>query len=366
MVHPYQQQKQLLLPPPNNQLPRPTQPSKSMSMPTQLNPNPDNKATQPVYNNEVARYPTYPINAVELKGVQLRSRKALQGPTITEVNDVPEEEAEKESSFPNQFLSKPVQKEVPQTKFDFANELCNVNIKIPLLQAIKDIPVYNKTVRELCTRKQKKKEDPKTVQVIGQLVDLMLGNLTIPKYLDPGSHVIKRCVPEDDIFDILHACHIEPCRGHFATQPTTQNILTVGYYWPTIHKDCKRYVYHCDKCQRMGRLTCSDEMPLHPQLSIEAFEKWGLDFVGPINPPSRRKQYIVVCTYYVTKWVEVVTLKRARDTKVVDFLYSEIFTRFGVPREITTDQGPQFTFELIAALVKEYEIRHWNSTPYHP
>ena len=81
-------------------------------------------------------------------------------------------------------------------------------------------------------------------------------------------------------------------------------------------------------------------MPLHPQLSIEPFKKWGLDFVGPINPPSKNKEYILVCIDYVTKWVKVVALKHARDTKVIEFLYSEIFSRFGVPHEITTDQGP--------------------------
>ncbi|XP_059068524.1 uncharacterized protein LOC131859030 [Cryptomeria japonica] len=160
-------------------------------MPTQPNPNPNNKPSQPVYNNEVAGYPTYLVNIVELEGVQLGLGKALQGPTIREINEEHEAESEKEPPFPDRLLSKPIQKEPTQTEFDLINELYNVNIKIPLLQAIKDIPVYNKIVRELCTRRKKKKEDPKTVQVIGQLVDLMLGNLTIPKYADPGSPVIQ-------------------------------------------------------------------------------------------------------------------------------------------------------------------------------
>jgi hypothetical protein len=29
-----------------------------------------------------------------------------------------------------------------------------------------------------------------------------------------------------------------------------------------------------------------------PQVLIEPFEKWALDFVGPINPPSKQKRYI--------------------------------------------------------------------------
>jgi hypothetical protein len=59
------------------------------------------------------------------------------------------------------------------------------------LKAIKDIPMYTKMVQELCTWKQKNKQDPKAIQVIRQLENLMLGNLTIPKYSDPRSLAIK-------------------------------------------------------------------------------------------------------------------------------------------------------------------------------
>ena len=91
-----------------------------------------------------------------------------------------------------------------------------------------------------------------------------------------------------------------------------------------------------------------------------------MDFIGPIDPPSNGKSYILVCTDYVTKWVEVKAMKHARDDKVAKFLYEEIFTRYGVIREIVTDQGAQFTSTLVATLANEYNIRHKKYTPYHP
>ena len=107
-------------------------------------------------------------------------------------------------------------------------------------------------------------------------------------------------------------------------------------------------------------------MPLQPQVLIDPFEKWALDFVGPINPTSRKKRYILVSTDYVTKWVEEKVVPRATKQVVVDFLHEDIFTRFGVPREIVTNQGSQFTSHLMTTLVQQYKIKHRLSSPYHP
>ncbi len=74
--------------------------------------------------------------------------------------------------------------------------------------------------------------------------------------------VIRRCLREDETYDVLCACHDEPYVGHFANKWTALKILNIGYYWPKLHKDAAQYIKKCDKCQRMGQLTKMGEMAL--------------------------------------------------------------------------------------------------------
>ena len=99
---------------------------------------------------------------------------------------------------------------------------------------------------------------------------------------------------------------------------------------------------------------------------IEPFEKWAIDLIGPINPTSLSKKHILVCTYFVTKWVEAKVVSFAIEKVVVDFIFTEIFTGFGVPRENFSDNGLQFISNLVQGVMEKYKIRHKKSTLYHP
>ena len=121
----------------------------------------------------------------------------------------------------------------------------------------------------------------------------------------------------------------------------------------------------CDNCQIMDQPLQSHEILIQPQIVLEPFEKWALDFVGSINPSSRHKSYILVCTDYVTKWVEAKALTRATEQAVSNFQFENIFVRFGIPREIVTDGGPQFTSHMIQKLVEKYKIHHRIISRYH-
>jgi len=51
--------------------------------------------------------------------------------------------------------------------------------------------------------------------------------------------IIRRCVREEEVFDILKYAHDEPCGGHFADKQTAYKVLRASYFWPSFFKDAK-------------------------------------------------------------------------------------------------------------------------------
>jgi hypothetical protein len=70
--------------------------------------------------------------------------------------------------------------------FNLLGELQNLYVKIPLLQALRDVPIYARTVRDICFKKPgRKTKDFLTVHVMGDLPALMSGKVPLVKYGDP-------------------------------------------------------------------------------------------------------------------------------------------------------------------------------------
>jgi len=103
-------------------------------------------------------------------------------------------------------------------------------------------------------------------------------------------------------------------------------------------------------------------------LTLQAFEKCAIDFVGPINPPRKHtgSRYIITATEYLTRWVEAREIKDCIATTVVRFIFDDIITRFGCPKILMSDQETHFINKTVEALTEEFAVHHKKSTPYHP
>jgi len=106
-------------------------------------------------------------------------------------------------------------------------------------------------------------------------------------------------------------------------------------------------------------------MPLNGILEVEHFDCWDIDFMGPFLS-SYSNLYILVCVYYVTKWVEATACIANDALTVVNFLKKNIFPRFGTPRVLISDRGKHFCNKDLESVLARYSVKHKVATPYHP
>ena len=146
-------------------------------------------------------------------------------------------------------------------------------------------------------------------------------------------------VPEHKKQMILAASHDHQLAGHMGIDNTYQR-LSDKYYWKEMYEDIREYVRTCDTCQKRRRDKDIDKLQPIPPTS--AFDHIGIDIVGPLPRTLRGNRYIVVAVDYLTKYPEARALPLADTLNIAPFIYEDIICRYGIPRELTSDNGTEF------------------------
>jgi hypothetical protein len=106
-----------------------------------------------------------------------------------------------------------------------------------------------------------------------------------------ANDMLLRCVNNEEAQKMLKETHgssnyFTHVGGIFSAKTIGFKIIRKGYYWLTIFHDSYVFSRSCDKCQKFAGKEFLSAMPLPPTLPEFTFSKWGLDFIGPINPVS--------------------------------------------------------------------------------
>lgn len=179
--------------------------------------------------------------------------------------------------------------------------------------------------------------------------------------------VYRRYILLEEEMIVLLELHDFACGGHFTGgRLTAQKILRAEYWWPTIFSDSYAHVQTCDTCQRFDK-RANRTWPLIPIQPILPFEKWGVDYVGPIHLTSRGcKNYIIVAADYFMKWPKARDVHKDNAKETARFLMEHVICQFGLPRMLLSDRGTHFLNKVIKSLTTSLYIRHEVSIPYNP
>ena len=131
------------------------------------------------------------------------------------------------------------------------------------------------------------------------------------------------------------------------------------FWWSGLDKAIEDLAKSCSVCQSLQATPAA--APLHPWVWPDApWKRIHVDFAGPFQG----KMFFILVDAH-SKWPEVITMPSTTSQATIEALQS-VFSRFGLPDQLASDNGPQFTSVEFALFLKQNGIKHIRSAPYHP
>ena len=152
-----------------------------------------------------------------------------------------------------------------------------------------------------------------------------------------------------DVFDSSHQLHT-------GVHSTIARIKLTSW-WPSLHKDVRRWIRNCPSC---SKLRPNFVKQLNPWPTCSVFERLHADWC---HVPGVGDILVVVDSS--SGWIEC-SLPQARTTSNVIDSLSAVFSRFGVPRVLVTDNAAEFTSQELNNFCRVNGISKMESPPYHP
>lgn len=184
-------------------------------------------------------------------------------------------------------------------------------------------------------------------------------------YTDGSDTFQQVLVPQRLRTVVMRTGHETILAGHMAAKRTLDRIWR-HFYWPGMCSEIRRFCQSCDQCQRTTPKGRVKKVPLQAMPLIdEPFRRIAVDIVGPIIPASEDgNRFILTMVDYATRYPEAIALKSIEATRVAEALVT-MWSRLGIPAEILTDRGTQFTSAVMAEVERLMSIKHNFTTPYH-
>ena len=133
--------------------------------------------------------------------------------------------------------------------------------------------------------------------------------------------------------------------------------VSISVWWPGVSKEMDNFVKSCPVCQKTANPNkeplISTPLPSHPweRVASDLFE-------------LKDSTYLLTVDYY-SRFAEVQKLNSTTSSSVITHLKS-IFARFGIPAEMVSDNGPQFSSQEMKEFSESYGFRHIKTSPHYP
>jgi hypothetical protein len=186
--------------------------------------------------------------------------------------------------------------------------------------------------------------------------------IELPTHIEQVATVYERSEIPSTKRTLLGALHNSKV-GHFGVEKTMQRLQAKGEHWQYMREHVKAFIKQCPCCQKMSQL----RVPIHTHpfslSSFEPMERLAIDTIGPLTADDEGNKYIVVIIDCFSRWVELYATKDATGMEAARSLYQHM-GRYGTCAQLITDNGSQYTNELMNELIRLGGMQVHRITPY--
>uniref|UniRef100_A0A0K8TJV5 RNA-directed DNA polymerase n=1 Tax=Lygus hesperus TaxID=30085 RepID=A0A0K8TJV5_LYGHE len=176
-----------------------------------------------------------------------------------------------------------------------------------------------------------------------------------------SERVVQVIVPRQCRQTVLQTVHN---LGHFGARRMISE-LRRNFCWEGLQRDVRDFGKSCVACRAAGR-TRGKRAPLQEYHVGVPFERVAVDVMGPFPESNHGNRYIVVAVDQFTKWPEAFPVPDQRAETVARGLGENLMSRFGVPRELHTDQGRNFEADVFGEVMRILGVHKTRTTALRP
>lgn len=165
--------------------------------------------------------------------------------------------------------------------------------------------------------------------------------------------------------EILKQFHDAPHAGHHGVERTLHKIRQ-RFYWTGMRRTIADYLRQCPECQRYKPSNMVPAGLLQTPVMRQRLEVIAVDLFGPLPEGPSGQKWVFVIEDTTTRWTELFALTHATAEECAWTLVNEYCLRYGVPRRIISDNGPQFISSIMQHLTYCLGMSQHFTPVYHP
>ncbi|KAJ1518953.1 hypothetical protein ONE63_011441 [Megalurothrips usitatus] len=153
--------------------------------------------------------------------------------------------------------------------------------------------------------------------------------------------------------------------NHFGIHKTVAHMQRF-FWWPGMQNDIQWCLYNCLVCNRFKGVKHRVKPPMKIFQDGVLHGRWHVDIAGPFKASEEGYTYILVAVEAFSGWPVVVPLRGERSTEVAKALVTHVFSVFGSPISMMTDQGKNMLSETMREVANLYQIKKYKISVKHP